>query len=135
MNHSRLGLLGLIGRIATLVRHLGDVPAAEADFELNTESTSSRVDNHASIAILFDFGLSHAEEYVMASEKPEGPLSFEVPTQHADAIKKLAGGRQVRLMGKVQGNRFRVDFVACNSAFVACNAAFTACNSPFVKEK
>jgi hypothetical protein len=71
----------------------------------------------------------------MADAKSGKPLSFEVPAEHADAIKKVAGGRQVRLMGKVQGNRFSVDFVACNSAFVACNAAFTACNSPFVKEK
>jgi hypothetical protein len=68
----------------------------------------------------------------MAGEKP---LSFNVPAEHAEAIQKLAGGRQVRLMGKVEGNRFRVDFVACNAAFVACNAAFTACNAPFVKNK
>jgi hypothetical protein len=71
----------------------------------------------------------------MAQGKSEGPLSFEVPAEQAAAMKKLAGDRQVRLMGKVQGNRFRVDFVACNAAFVACNAAFTACNAPFVKEK
>jgi hypothetical protein len=75
------------------------------------------------------------EEFVMASEKSQGPLSFEVPADQAEAIKKLAGDRQVRLMGKVQGNRFRVDFVACNTAFVACNTAFTACNAPFAKGK
>jgi len=67
--------------------------------------------------------------------KSPGPLSFEVSAEHAEAIKKLAGDRQVRLLGKVQGNQFRVDFVACNAAFVACNAAFTACNAPFVKGK
>lgn len=70
----------------------------------------------------------------MANVKSGEPLSFEVPAEQAEAIKKLAGDRQVRLMGKVQGNRLKVDFVACNAAFVACNAAFTACNSPFMKE-
>ncbi len=68
----------------------------------------------------------------MANEKA---LSFEVPKEHAEAIKKLSGDRQVRLMGKVQGNKFNVDFVACNAAFVACNTAFVACNAPFVKGK
>jgi hypothetical protein len=66
----------------------------------------------------------------MASSK-QGPLSFELPTAQSEAIKKLAGDRQVRLSGKVQGNRFRVDFIACNSPFLACNAPFTACNAPF----
>jgi hypothetical protein len=71
----------------------------------------------------------------MASGKSDQPLSFDVPPEQAEAIRKLAGDRQVRLMGTVQGNKFRVDFVACNAAFVACNAAFTACNAPFVKPK
>jgi hypothetical protein len=74
---------------------------------------------------------SDAEEHVMADK----PLSFEVPKEHADAIRKVAGNRQVRIMGKVQGNQLSVDFVACNAAFVACNTAFVACNSPFVKDK
>ena len=52
----------------------------------------------------------------------------------AEAIKKLAGDRQVRIMGKVEGNKFKVDFIACNAAFAACNAPFTACNAPFVKK-
>ena len=98
-------------------------------------SEQSKVDNIDGRTILASRGLRHWEEDIMASAKSDKPLSFEVPAEQAEAIKKLAGDRQVRLMGKVQGNRLSVDFVACNAAFVACNAAFTACNAPFVKDK
>jgi hypothetical protein len=64
-------------------------------------------------------------------EKRENAISFELQPEHADAIRKLAGGRQVRLAGKVIEGRLSVDFIACNAPFMACNAAFTACNAPF----
>ena len=71
----------------------------------------------------------------MTDNKSKRPLTFDVPEEQAAAIKKLAGDRQVRLMGRVTGDKFSVDFVACNAAFVACNAAFTACNAPFETKK
>lgn len=58
-------------------------------------------------------------------------LSFELSAEQEKALAQIAGGRQVRLAGKVVGGRFQVDFVACNSPFIACNSPFTACNSPF----
>lgn len=65
------------------------------------------------------------------AKRSSGPISFELSDEHKGALQSLAGGRSVRLMGKVVGNKLSVDFVACNSAFVACNAAFTACNAAF----
>jgi hypothetical protein len=59
------------------------------------------------------------------------PISFELSDDHRRAIEALAGGRKVRLSGRVEGGRVVVDFVACNSPFIACNAAFTACNAAF----
>lgn len=61
-------------------------------------------------------------------------ISFELPKAHAEAIRTLAGGRRVRVMGSVDGDQVKVDFIACNAAFVACNAAFTACNAPFAED-
>ena len=58
-------------------------------------------------------------------------LSFELSDSHRKAIESLAGGRTVRLSGRVIGNQLSIDFVACNSPFLACNAAFTACNAAF----
>jgi hypothetical protein len=66
----------------------------------------------------------------MAAKKGT-PISFDLSSEHRNAIESLAGGRTVRLSGKVSGGKVVVDFVACNAAFVACNAAFNACNSAF----
>lgn len=65
------------------------------------------------------------------SEKNTGPISFDIHPEHVKALKTLAGTRQVRLSGTVQGNKLTVNFIACNSPFVACNAPFTACNAAF----
>jgi hypothetical protein len=65
---------------------------------------------------------------------PDTPLSFQLEPGQAEAIRKLAGKRSVRLMGRVENDRLNVNFIACNAAFVACNAAFVACNAPFAKE-
>jgi hypothetical protein len=99
------------------------------------KTTQSQVDKKGNV-LSYSAGIRTIErkDRTMASGKSNHPLSFEVPPEQAEAIKKLAGDRQVRLMGKVQGNKFSVDFVACNAAFVACNAAFTACNAPFAKD-
>jgi hypothetical protein len=77
----------------------------------------------------------------MAKGKSNKPITFELSEEHRSAIQALAGGRRVRLSGRVEQGRLVVDFVACNSpflacnaAFTACNAAFTACNAPFNKE-
>jgi hypothetical protein len=59
------------------------------------------------------------------------PISFDIDPAHAKALEALAGGRQVRLSGVVQGGKLVVNFVACNAAFIACNAAFRACNAAF----
>lgn len=59
------------------------------------------------------------------------PISFKLADEHRRALEALAGGRKVRLSGRVANGEFLVDFVACNAPFVACNAPFTACNSPF----
>ena len=67
----------------------------------------------------------------MAKQRAKGPISFELTTEQRSAIESLAGGRSVRLSGKVIGKRVVVDFVACNAPFVACNAPFRACNAPF----
>jgi hypothetical protein len=61
------------------------------------------------------------------------PISFDLSHEHLSALKTIAGNRPVRLMGRVEGNKMKVTFVACNAAFVACNAAFTACNAAFTK--
>ncbi len=65
------------------------------------------------------------------AKKERTSLGFDLTEAQSRALAEIAGGRQVRLSGKVVGGRFQVDFVACNSPFVACNAPFTACNSPF----
>ena len=68
----------------------------------------------------------------MTQEKREqDPISFDLGDKHRNAIEALAGGRKVRLSGRVVGGKLVVDFVACNSPFVACNAAFNACNSGY----
>ena len=59
------------------------------------------------------------------------PITFDLSSPHRQAIESLAGGRKVRVSGRVQGGKVVIDFVACNSPFVACNAAFTACNAAF----
>ena len=66
----------------------------------------------------------------MAKSKNK-PISFVLSNDHKEAIESLAGGRKVRLSGRVEGGKVVVDFVACNAAFIACNAAFNACNSAF----
>jgi hypothetical protein len=72
----------------------------------------------------------------MANEsKRKGPISFDLSDAQRKAIEELAGGRSVRLSGKVVGKKVVVDFVACNAPFVACNAPFRACNAPFESEK
>jgi hypothetical protein len=72
----------------------------------------------------------------MADEtKKQGPISFDLTPEQHSAIQQLAGGRPVRLSGKVVGKKVVVDFVACNAPFVACNAPFRACNAPFEEEK
>jgi hypothetical protein len=70
-----------------------------------------------------------AWEALMASKK--GPISFDLTAEQAAAFNTIAGGRTVRLSGRVVGRKVRVDYVACNSPFVACNSAFTACNAAF----
>ncbi|MCM3872019.1 MAG: hypothetical protein ND895_15150 [Pyrinomonadaceae bacterium] len=68
----------------------------------------------------------------MSNEKgKKKAISFDLDDDHRRAIESLAGGRRVRLSGRVQGSRVIVDFVACNSPFLACNVAFTACNAAF----
>jgi hypothetical protein len=62
---------------------------------------------------------------------PHKPISFELSQEHRQALETLAGGRKVRLSGRVIGSKLVVDFVACNQAFIACNAAFNACNQAF----
>jgi len=64
-------------------------------------------------------------------KREQDPISFELSDNHRSAIESLAGGRRVRLSGRVVGGKMVVDFVACNAPFVACNAAFTACNAAF----
>jgi hypothetical protein len=59
------------------------------------------------------------------------PIAFELSPEHRRAIESLAGGRRVRLSGRVEGGRVTIDFVACNAPFMACNAAFNACNAAF----
>ena len=59
------------------------------------------------------------------------PIAFDLDPEHRRAIESLAGGRRVRLSGRVEGGKVTIDFVACNSPFMACNAAFTACNAAF----
>jgi hypothetical protein len=72
----------------------------------------------------------------MASQQDvRGPISFELTDAQRQAIEELAGGRGVRLTGRVVGKKVVVDFVACNAPFVACNAPFRACNAPFDPEK
>ena len=66
-----------------------------------------------------------------AQAKGGEAISFDLKDDHRRAIETLAGGRRVRLSGRVQGGKVLVDFVACNAAFVACNSAFNACNSAF----
>lgn len=66
---------------------------------------------------------------------PNKPISFELSKEQTQAMETLAGGRKVRLSGRVTGSKFIVDFVACNAPFVACNAPFTACNAPFKESK
>ena len=63
--------------------------------------------------------------------KSSDPISFDLSNDQLQALRSIAGNRQVRLMGRVEGNKLRINFVACNAAFVACNAAFTACNAAF----
>jgi hypothetical protein len=65
------------------------------------------------------------------SSTDDRPIEFELSPEHQQAIKALAGARQVRLTGRVVQGKLRVDFVACNAAFMACNAAFVACNAAF----
>ena len=67
------------------------------------------------------------------SEKNE-PIQFELSDAQRKAIETIAGGRSVRLAGKLRGNKLVVDFVACNAPFLACNAPFTACNAPFKED-
>jgi hypothetical protein len=64
-------------------------------------------------------------------KNPNNPISFDLDPEHQKALEKLAGGRSVRLSGKVVGGKLMVNFIACNAAFIACNAAFTACNAAF----
>ncbi len=59
------------------------------------------------------------------------PIEFELGSDHQQAIRALAGSRQVRLSGRLVRGKLRVDFIACNAAFMACNAAFVACNAAF----
>jgi len=54
-------------------------------------SEQSKVDNIDGRTILASRGLRHWEEDIMASAKSDKPLSFEVPAEQAEAIKKLAG--------------------------------------------
>lgn len=65
------------------------------------------------------------------SEPAKPGISFQLSQEHVDALKTIGGERTVRLAGKVIGDKFQVDFVACNAPFVACNSAFAACNSSF----
>lgn len=64
-------------------------------------------------------------------KREQDPISFDLSDKHRNAVESLAGGRKVRLSGRVVGGKMVVDFVACNAPFVACNAAFTACNAAF----
>src|SRR6266545_4449580 len=52
---------------------------------------------------------------------PNKPIAFTLSDDHRQAIESLAGGRRVRLSGRVEGGKVVVDFVACNSPFIACN--------------
>ena len=59
------------------------------------------------------------------------PISFDISPEYQKALDTLAGGRKVRLLGTVSGNKLHVNFITCNAAFMACNAAFNACNAAF----
>ena len=61
----------------------------------------------------------------MATQQDE-PITFELGESHRRAIESLAGGRKVRLSGRVVGKKMVVDFLACNSPFMACNAPFSS---------
>jgi hypothetical protein len=65
------------------------------------------------------------------------PIAFDLSLKQKRAIETLAGGRIVRLSGRVVGSKVSVDFVACNAPFLACaahlaagNTGFTPCNAP-----
>ena len=67
----------------------------------------------------------------MADKASTRPIAFDLSPEHRKALEAIAGGRNVRLSGQVIGEKFVVNFVACNAAFLACNAAFSACNAAF----
>lgn len=67
----------------------------------------------------------------MSDTKSKQPIQFDLSPEHAEALSKLAGDRQVRLSGSVKNGKMLVNFIACNAPFVACNAPFTACNAAF----
>jgi hypothetical protein len=58
-------------------------------------------------------------------DKRNKSIEFELSPEHEQALRTIAGGRQVRLSGRVVQGSLRVDFVACNAPFLACNAPFT----------
>ena len=70
-------------------------------------------------------GVSTGTRRPMAAQRDE-PITFELSESHRSAIEALAGGRKVRLSGRVVGKKMVVDFLACNSPFMACNAPFSS---------
>lgn len=58
-------------------------------------------------------------------------ISFELDDRQVEALRTIAGGRAVRLGGKLRGSRLDIEFIACNSPFSSCNSAFSSCNSAF----
>ena len=61
----------------------------------------------------------------MQKNRPE-PIQFDLSADQEQALRTIAGERQVRLSGRVVRGTLRVDFVACNAPFIACNAPFVA---------
>ncbi|WFU49166.1 hypothetical protein [Sinorhizobium terangae] len=52
-------------------------------------------------------------------------LTFQLTEEQMKAIKPLveATGR-IKMAGEVEGDQFKVSFLACNMAFMACNSPF-----------
>jgi hypothetical protein len=67
----------------------------------------------------------------IAQERPaQEPISFELPQDHAEAIRTIAAGRKIRLSGEVREGRLVVDNVSfANENFA--RPLFVAVNAPF----
>lgn len=68
----------------------------------------------------------------MAANPQQGPISFDVPQDVADAVQKLAAGREVRLSGELRKGKLVIDNLSFakegepypTTTYVAVNAPF-----------